>query len=163
MKLRQASAADLPAITALYNHYVANSAATFDTEPFEPQQREPWFAQFAPESRCQLLLAEDAGAVVGFACSTPLRPKPAYLRSVETTIYLSQERLRHGTGTLLLGALLDKLAAAGVHRAYSLITVPNPASIGLHEKLGYTLAGRMHECGWKFDRWWDVHWYERRF
>lgn len=163
MTVRRAAMEDLAAITELYNHYIVTSPATFDLAPYTPVQRETWFEQFASSGPCQLMVAEDAGRITGFACSTPLRPKAAYRRSVETTIYLAPDRVRQGTGSELYRVLLDALTEAGVHRAYSLITTPNPASVRLHEKFGYQLAGRMHECGWKFERWWNVHWYERCF
>lgn len=163
MTIRRAALEDLAAITGLYNHYVVNSPATFDLEPFSTTDREAWFAQFDDSGPCQLMVAEETDTLIGFACSTPLRPKAAYRRSVETTIYLAPQRIRQGTGSQLYSALLDALTTAGVHRAYSLITTPNTASVRLHEKFGYQLSGRMTQCGWKFDRWWDVHWYERCF
>ncbi len=163
MTIRRAAMEDLAAITRIYNHYIVSSPATFDIEPFTPTQRETWFAQFGSSGPCQLMVAEQTGDIIGFACSAPLRPKAAYRRSVETTIYLSPENVRRGRGSELYAVLLDALTAAGAHRAYSLITAPNPASVRLHEKFGYQFAGRMTECGWKFDRWWDVHWYQRCF
>lgn len=163
MTIHRAAREDLAAITQLYNHYIVSSPATFDLEPYTEVQREAWFAQFDGAGPHQLMVAEEAGHLDGFACSTPLRPKAAYQRSVETTIYLAPARVRQGTGSALYGVLLEALGAAEVHRAYSLITAPNPASVRLHEKFGYQLAGQMNECGWKFDRWWDVHWYEYRF
>ncbi|MCC5885689.1 MAG: N-acetyltransferase [Gammaproteobacteria bacterium] len=163
MTIRRAASKDLAAITELYNHYIVSSPATFDLEPFAVADREAWFSGFAESGPCQLLLAEDGDNLIGFACATPLRPKAAYRRSVETTIYLAPDQVGRGTGSALYTALLDVLNEAGVHRAYSLITIPNAASVRLHEKFGYRLAGHMTECGWKFERWWDVHWYERRF
>lgn len=163
MVIRRATRADLAAIDELYNHYIVSSPATFDLEPYTEAQRDTWFAQFDDCGACQLMVAEEAGQLVGFACSSPLRAKAAYRRSVETTIYLTPARVRQGAGAELYRVLIDALTAAEVHRAYSLITVPNPASVRLHEKFGYRLAGQMNECGWKFDRWWDVQWYERRF
>lgn len=161
--IRSALPEDLPAIEALYNHYILSSPATFDLEPYSADERDSWFSRFHTDGPYQLMLAEEAGRLLGFACSSPLRAKAAYRRSVETTIYLAPARVGQGSGSALYAILLEALAAAGVHRAYSLITAPNPASIRLHEKFGYRWAGQMNECGWKFDRWWDVHWYERRF
>lgn len=163
MTIRRAAPKHLAAIDELYNHYIVSSPATFDLEPYTTAQREAWFTQFDDVGPWQLMVAEEAGTFVGFACAAPLRAKAAYHRSVETTIYLAPTQLRQGSGSKLYGALLDSLSAAGVHRAYSLITAPNPASVRLHEKFDYQLAGKMTECGWKFDRWWDVHWYERCF
>ncbi len=167
MRIRNAVADDLAPVTTLYNHYVTTSSATFDLEPVTCEQRRPWFEQFTANGPWQLLVGETEhagdGALIGFACSTPLRPRAAYRRSVETTIYLAPDAAGRGLGATLYRALLDALAAAGVHRAYGVVTVPNPASTALHEKLGYERVGRLSECGWKFERWWDVAWYEYRF
>lgn len=165
MNIRHGESRDQAAIVALYNHYVRHSAATFDLEPVTVKERRDWFGQFGTNGPLQLLIAEDEThpELLGFACSTPLRPRAAYRRSVETTIYMAPDAVGLGRGTRLYGALLDALAAADVHRAYGVVTVPNPPSIALHEKLGFREVGRLSECGWKFDRWWDVAFCEYRF
>ncbi len=165
MNIRPGESRDHGAIITLYNHYVRHSAATFDVEPVTARERQSWFAQFSADGPWQLLIAEDASQteLLGFACSTPLRPRAAYRRSVETTIYMAPDAAGRGRGTRLYGALLDALSAADVHRAYGVVTVPNPPSIALHEKLGFREVGRLSECGWKFERWWDVAFCEYRF
>lgn len=159
--LRPAVEADLPALTAVYNHYVTHTAITFDLEPFTPGARRSWFEGFGTDPRHRLLVAERAGRVLGYACSGRLRPKAAYDASVETTIYLAPEACGRGLGRRLYGRLLEELAAAGVHRCYGVVTLPNDASLALHHALGYREVGRLHECGRKFDRWWDVAWLEK--
>lgn len=161
--IRPATLDDLPALTGIYNHYIETTAFTFDLTPFSAEARRPWFDAFAAEGRHRLLVAEDAedaGRLLGYACSGPLRPKAAYDRSVETTIYLQPEACGRGLGPRLYGALLETLVAAEVHRCYGVITVPNPASLRLHERLGFREVGRLTECGHKFGRWWDVVWME---
>jgi phosphinothricin acetyltransferase len=146
--IRAAALADLAAVTAIYNHYVETSAYTFDLHSFTGRHR--------------LLVAEDDdGRLLGYACAGPLRPKAAYDRSVETTIYLHPDARGSGLGPRLYGALLKLLAANDVHRCYAVVTMPNPASIHLHERLGFREVGRLTECGFKFDRWWDVVWMEK--
>jgi phosphinothricin acetyltransferase len=102
-------------------------------------------------------------AVLGWASSTRLRPKPAYDRSVETTVYLDPDATGCGLGRLLYDRLLGELEAAGVHRAYAVIALPNPVSVAFHERYGYRRVGLFEEVGYKFDRYWDVAWYERPF
>ncbi|MDZ7827358.1 MAG: N-acetyltransferase family protein [Gammaproteobacteria bacterium] len=163
--IRPALMDDLPGIIAIYNHYVRHTAMTFDLEPTSVEARREWLAGFDAEGRHQLLvLVEDAGGnetITGYAYSGPMRPRAAYDRSVETSIYLHPDAGGRGLGTRLYTGLLDRLAATDVHRCYGVITVPNPGSIRLHEKLGFVEVGRLTECGRKFDRWWDVVWMER--
>ncbi|MEE4298231.1 MAG: N-acetyltransferase family protein, partial [Pseudomonadales bacterium] len=87
--------------------------------------------------------------------------RAAYDRSVETSIYLAPAAVGRGLGEPLYRHLLDAIDATDVHRAYGVITVPNPASIALHERLGFSEVGRLSECGRKFDRWHDVAILER--
>ena len=86
-------------------------------------------------------MAEAGGAVVGVAFSGPYRPKAAYDTSVETTVALAPTSVGRGVGRRLFGALLAELQAAGVHRAYSIVALPNDASVALHHRLGYRTVG----------------------
>lgn len=159
--VRPAHEADLPELVALYNHYVVNTAITFDTEPWTVAARRPWFDQFADAGRHRLLVLEHGGEIAGYACSTALKPKRAYETSVETTIYLAPEAGGGGLGTRLYGALIEALQGEDVHRAYGAIALPNPASIRLHEKLGFRALMVLSEVGRKFGRYHDVQWFER--
>jgi phosphinothricin acetyltransferase len=154
---------DLPDLVTIYNHYVRTSHVTFDLEPFTADEREDWFAGFRHAGRQRLLVAETGAGVVGYATSTPIRPKPAYATSVETTVYLDPHSIRRGIGTRLYAALFNTLAAESVHRAYAGIALPNPESIAFHERFGFRHVGTFDEAGWKFGKFWNVGWYERRF
>lgn len=160
-RVRPAGDSDYGAIVAIYNHYIAETPITFDIEPYTVESRAPWFAQFGETGRYQLLVAESRGIVIGYAGSMPYRAKRAYETTVEATIYLHPEHLRQGAGRLLYTALFARLEREDVHRILAGITLPNEASIGLHEALGFRLAGVFHEVGRKFGRYWDVAWYER--
>ena len=159
--IRPAHRDDLPALTAIYNHYVINTAVTFDTLPFLPEQRSAWFQQFAPDTRHQLLVLCEGQSVMGYASSAPLRPKQAYDTSVETTIYLNHEATGRGYGKALYGALLELLSHEDVHRCYGIIALPNDASIALHRSLGFKQVAQLNEVGHKFDRYWDTVWLEK--
>ena len=155
---------DIAALTELYNHYIMNSAITFDIEPTTERQRGVWLSQFKPDSPHQLFVAVDKQrTMLGYACSAALKDKAAYASSVEVTIYLSPEAGGKGIGSALYQHLLHALSGQSLHRAYALITQPNEASNALHQKLGFTCIGTMAEVGYKFDRYWDVAWYERHF
>ncbi len=152
---------DLPVLVQIYNHYVEHTAFTFDKEPWTVETRRPWFDQFATVGRHRLLVAVADTTVLGYTCSARFHPKAAYETSIETSIYLARDCLGRGLGVRLYHALFHELAGEDVHRAYAGITVPNPASVALHRKLGFARAARYHEAGRKFGRYWSVEWFEK--
>jgi phosphinothricin acetyltransferase len=159
--IRKATSADLEALTDIYNHYVVNSHHTFDMTPFSIDGRRPWFERFATNGPHRLLVATSGTDVVGYASSGPHRPKPGYRTSVETTVYLAPGATGQGLGTRLYTALFDALAGQQLHRALAGIALPNDASIALHERFGFRHVGTFTEQGTKFDRYWDVAWFEK--
>jgi phosphinothricin acetyltransferase len=161
--IRAAEAADLPGIVGILNHYIVHSHVTFDTRRFEVAERRAWFDTFGTTGRYRLVVAQDGSRIVGYASSTPIRPKPAYDPSVETTIYLEPAATGRGLGRRLYAQLLDRLADEDVHRAYAGIALPNPGSIALHESLGFRHVGTFDEAGRKFGRYWSIGWWERPF
>ncbi|HMS16679.1 MAG TPA: N-acetyltransferase family protein [Planctomycetota bacterium] len=161
--LRAGATGDLPALVAIYNHYIAHSAATFDTEPYEVADRAAWMAQFGVSGPWRLIVAVCGEEISGYACSGPFRPKLAYRTSVETSVYLLPHRCGLGLGRRLMEALLSELESAPVHRAYALITEPNVPSEHLHATLGYRPVGRLSEAGRKFATWHSVGIWERTF
>ncbi|WNO74023.1 MULTISPECIES: GNAT family N-acetyltransferase [unclassified Streptomyces] len=170
VQVRPGSEADLVALTELYNHYIRETAVTFDTATFTPEQRRPWLRSHPEDGPHRLLVARDApnagtspgGSLLGYATSSPLRPKPAYSTSVEVSVYCAPEAAGRGIGTLLYTALFEALAGEDLHRAYAGIALPNEASVRLHDRFGFRHLGTYEEVGRKFDRYWDVAWYEKR-
>lgn len=160
--IRFAESADLNRLVEIYNHYVVETHVTFDTEPFAVAERIQWFNQFAETGRYRLLVAETDEEIAGYASSTYFKPRAAYNTSVETTVYLDARQHGRGIGTQLYGELINQLIAEeSVHRAYGGIALPNDGSIALHRKLGFEHVGSYHEVGFKFDRYWDVDWFEK--
>jgi phosphinothricin acetyltransferase len=159
--VRAAQPADLQAVTDIYNHYVRTSGVTFDTTPFTVDARQEWFSHYATTGPHRLLVAVDGPDVLGYATSSPFRPKPGYATSVETSVYLRPEAADRGLGTLLYRELFVALAAEDLHRAYAGVALPNDASVALHERLGFRELGTYVEVGRKFGRYWDVRWFER--
>jgi phosphinothricin acetyltransferase len=159
--VRAAQPADLPALTEIYNHYVLTSGVTFDTTPFTVEARREWFSHYATTGPHRLLVAVDGEDVLGYATSSPFRPKPGYASSVETSVYLRHDATGRGLGTLLYRALLEALADLDLHRAYAGVALPNDASVALHERLGFREVGTYVEVGRKLGRYWDVRWFER--
>ncbi|MDX1581524.1 MAG: GNAT family N-acetyltransferase [Alphaproteobacteria bacterium] len=161
--VRRGEPADLPAITALYNHYIEHSVATFDYDPFTVEERRAWFAQFGKNPRHLIFVADGPDGLAGYAYALQVRDRAAYRASVETTIYIGPDiPRRSGVGRLLYAALFDELKAQGVHRAYAVITIPNDASVAFHQAFGFQEIGRMNEVGYKCGRYHDVIWMEKK-
>ena len=162
VSIRPAVSSDLAAITAIYNHYVVHTAITFDLEPFPAEARRSWLAQFMATGRHRLLVAEEDGGIAGYAGSHQFRAKAAYDTTIETTVYCAPDAVGRGIGRRLYTALFEALRAEDLHLAIAGITLPNDASIVLHERFGFAPTGVMHGVGRKFGRYWDVAWYEKR-
>jgi len=158
--IRPAAEADLGDIAAIYSREVARSIATFD---LEPPTIGYWQQRLGgQQDGDHLLVAVDSGDdVVGYAYSCSYRPRPAYALTRETSIYLDPSVRGKGVGKLLYPALLQAMAATGVHTAVALVALPNPSSVRLHEACGFDRVGAMREVGYKFDRFIDVAWYQK--
>lgn len=162
LEIRPARESDLPELVRIYNHYVSDTHVTFDIEPLGVEQRRPWFDTFSESGPHRLFVASEGEHLAGYASSGRFRPKPAYDRTAETTIYLAPDCTGRGLGPRLYGHLLDTLATeTDVHLALGGIALPNPASIALHERFGFRPVGTFHEVGFKFGKHWDVRWYEK--
>lgn len=161
--IRTAVVDDLATINDIYNSYIVESHVSFDTEPWDMARRATWWERYGSGGRYRVLVAEIGGNVVGVAFSGPYRHKAAYETSVETTIALDPDVVGRGIGKPLFAALLDELAAAGVHRAYSIVALPNDPSIALHHRLGYRTIGILDEVGSKLGRFWSTMMLEKRF
>lgn len=161
VKIRPAMRDDLPRLTEIYNYYVVNTPITFDLEPVSVERRARWFDEHAGGRRHQMFVAEDAGQVVGYACTGPFRDKAAYDTSAEVSIYCAHDATGRGIGAMLYRTLFDALRNEDINRLLAGITLPNEASIRLHRKFGFTDVGVFTECGRKLERFWDVVWMER--
>lgn len=160
--IRPGEERDVPALLDIYNHYVLHANATFDMTPLTLEQRLEWFSHYAPAGRHRLLVAERDGVVLGYATSSVFRPRAAYDRTIETSIYLRPGVTGMRLGTRLYEALFAAIADEDIHRAYAVVAVPNDASVALHQAFGFAEVGRLNEVGRKFDRWWDVVFLEKR-
>ena len=162
VEIRPGDAGDCEAINRLFNQYIENTAVNFDLAPWPLEKRREWLDNFNAEgSPYRLLVGEVDGVFAGFACNTKFRPKAAYDRTTEITVYVEDAFEGHGLGQDLLEDLIQLISAYNFHRICGVITLPNPASVRLHEKLGFSLAGEFDEIGWKFDRYHTVAMYQR--
>ena len=154
--IRPSTADDLPAISAIYGWNVLNGTGTFELEP-------PSASEMARRrddvlsKRLPWLIAERAGAVLGYAYANHFRPRPAYRFCVEDSIYLAADAKGEGVGRVLLAELVARCEAAGARQMLAVIgDSANLGSIGVHRRLGFEHVGVMKSAGWKFERWLDV-------
>lgn len=159
MILRLATAGDAAAVAAIYAPYVTDSIVSFETAaPDEAEMRRRIASGGALHA---WLVAETEGAVTGYASASPFRPRPAYRFTVETSVYLRRDKCGRGFGRALYTRLLDLLQRQGFAQAIGAITLPNAASVRLHEALGFGQAGVYRRVGWKCGGWHDVGLWQR--
>jgi len=156
--VRPAVAGDLPAVAAIYEHYVLTSVATFEVDPVPTWE---WSARFSAvqASGWPFLVAEDGGSVVGYAYATQWKSRAAYRRTVEDSVYVAPAAVGRGVGRLLLSALVAAVADAGARQVVAAISDTGDdasASVSLHRSLGFVDVGRLRSVGFKHDRWVDV-------
>lgn len=162
LAVRDATVDDLPAVAAIYTHYTLKTTTTFNIEVRSPREWRDRFQAHVVDGPYLLLVAVDGDGVVGFVETQRFRPKAAYDRSVEISVYISPDAVSRGVGARLFEELLSRLEAdARFHRAFSIIALPNAASIALHERFGFVHRGTLTEAGYKFGQYLDVAYYER--
>lgn len=153
--IRDAREFDLAAMLAIYNDAVLTTTAVYDYKPRSSEQQVAWF-KAKREQGLPVLVAEDGGAIVGFASYGPFRPWPAYLHSVENSLYVAPETRGRGIGSALLPALIQRAAERCLHTMIAGIDATNEASLRLHAKFGFERVAQFREVGWKFERWLDL-------
>ncbi len=154
--IRPSTAADVPAIAAIYGWNVLNGTGTFEVDPPDEaemaRRRDDVLAKDLP-----WLVAERGGEVLGYAYANQFRPRPAYRFCLEDSIYLAPAAQGQGAGRLLLAELISQCEARGARQMLAVIgDSANAASIGVHQALGFEHTGVMKSAGWKFGRWLDV-------
>jgi len=157
--VRLAEPADGAGVQAIYAPIVRDTAISFEVDP--PSVEEMARRIDSTLERWPWLVCADEGTVLGYVYASRHRERAAYRWSVDVTAYIHESARRRGIGHALYTALLAMLAAQGYHRAYAGITLPNAASVGLHESLGFTPVGVYPAVGWKLGDWHDVGWWQR--
>jgi phosphinothricin acetyltransferase len=156
--IRPATTADAPRIAEIYNHQVRETVVTFEEQPVADEEMARRIAETTAGN--PWLVSEVDGTLAGYAYASSWKRRSAYRYAVESTIYLAPEFHGRGLGTKLYRALIDEMRACGFHCTIGGISLPNPASIALHEKLGFKPIGQFREVGWKFGKWVDVGYWE---
>jgi phosphinothricin acetyltransferase len=157
--IRAGMTTDATAIAEIYNHYVRKTVVTFEEVPVAVEDMAQRILDVG--ERFPWLVWDDGGRrVVGWAYATAWKARSAYRFSVETTVYVAESHQGRGLGVALYSKLIEDLRARKLHSAVGGIALPNPASVALHEKLGFKKIAQFAEIGRKFDRWIDVGYWQ---
>jgi phosphinothricin acetyltransferase len=159
MIIRPARRDDFASIAAITNHYIAVSSIHFGYVPVSPDElAEKW----TPDHPW-LVVEEPPGTVIGYAKAGVWRERAAYRWTCETGLYLAEDARGRGVGGALYAALLAECEHRGFRSAISGITLPNPASVALHHRLGFESVGVVRDAGFKHEAWHDVEFFQKRF
>lgn len=156
--IRPVNIEDAQEIAEIYNDYVLNSCVTF--EELKVSAVEMRGRIQATNSKFPWLVFEKDNEILGYAYASAWKPRSAYKHTVESTVYLKKEATKNGIGSLLYKELIGQLTDLGFHAVIGGISLPNDASIALHEKFGFEKIAQFKEVGFKFKKWIDVGYWE---
>lgn len=159
LSIRLAKAEDAMQILEIYNPLVLSTAITFEVEPItrnEMSSRIEKVTQFHP----WLVAVDRSSKILGYAYASPHRERAAYRWAVDVSAYVHEGSRGMGIGSYLYKSLFDLLRKQNIFRAFAGITLPNVASVSLHEKLGFKRLGVYRQVGFKLKTWHDVGWWE---
>jgi len=155
MLIRDANPTDLGALRDIYNDAVLNTTAIWNEVAIDLDNRRAWL-ELRAQQGFPVLVAEDAGEVVGYASYGPWRAFDGFRETVEHSVYVRADQRGKGVGPQLMQALIDRARTQGLHVMVAAIESGNAASIRLHERLGFATTGQMPQVGQKFGRWLDL-------
>ena len=158
--LRDATVHDSANICEIYNHYILSTVVTFEEKAVTPSEMSARINKI--RERFPWIVFEHENEILGYAYATEWKSRAAYKHTAETTVYLDSAATRQGIGSRLYQSLLERLELLGFHVAIAGIALPNEASVGLHERFGFTKVAQFGQVGRKFDRWIDVGYWELR-
>jgi L-amino acid N-acyltransferase YncA len=156
--LRIAEQRDAAQIAAIYRPYVETTAITFEEVPSSAEDMAAKIARVG--AVFPFIVWEEGGEVLGYAYATRYRERAAYRWSLEDSVYIRKDAVGRGLGRILLSALIELLRELGYFKVYAVITPPNPASVGLHQKLGFSPLCRFSETAFKLGSWQAIDWME---
>ena len=156
--VRPATPADSAAMAAIYAPVVTGTAISFEEEPPSPDELS---RRMAARPRLPWLVAIDGGRVAGYAYASAHRTRPAYRWSADCSVYLDPGYRGRGVGRQLYERLIPMVGGLGYRSLFAGIALPNPASVGLHEALGFQPVGVFRQVGYKLGAWRDVGWWQR--
>jgi L-amino acid N-acyltransferase YncA len=159
ISIRDATAADLPAILEIYNEIILNTTAVYQYEIHTLDIRKAWF-DAKVEAGYPVFVAESGGVIAGFSAIGPFRAWQAYKYTVENSVYVDAARRGQGIGRLLLAPLIRVAKEMDLHAIIAGIDATNGASIKLHESFGFEEVAHFRQVGYKFGRWLDLKFLE---
>lgn len=161
--LRDARVSDAGQIARIYNHYVLNTVVTFEEKAVPEIEMASRISDVQGLGLPWIVVEDADGIIIAYAYAARWKTRAAYRYSVEVTVYTDPELRGQGLGTLVYGALFERLASAGIHAAVGGICLPNDASVALHEKMGMKQIARFNEIGFKAGQWLDVGYWQKIF
>jgi L-amino acid N-acyltransferase YncA len=156
--LRIVEARDAARIVEIYRPYVEKTAITFEESVPSVREMEAKIAKVG--AVFPWLVYEESGEILGYAYATRYRERAAYRWSLEDSVYVAEDSVGRGLGKLLLSALIELLRELGYMKIYAVITPPNPASVRLHESLGFAPLCRFTDTAFKLGQWQAIDWME---
>jgi L-amino acid N-acyltransferase YncA len=162
LNIRASTENDAESVARIYNHYVEHSIVTFEEEGISADGMAERIRETASDS-LPWLVAEQQGQIAGYAYASKWKGRCAYRYSVESTVYLDPAFTGRGIGTGLYTELLGILKRNSMHVVIGGISLPNPASVAMHERLGFIKVAHFKEVGFKFNRWIDVGYWQLSF
>ncbi len=158
--IRSVTNEDATSIADIYNYYVTDTVITFETQAITAEDMLQRIVKIQSDNLPWLVAEDNKGKVIGYAYASKWRERFAYRFSVEVTVYLAPNSSGKGIGAKLYQALFAQLKQRSIHSVIGGITLPNQASIALHEKFGLEKVAHFKEVGYKFDQWLDVGYWQ---
>jgi len=158
MIVRKVEIGDAAQIVEIYNFYVQNTHHSFEIEPVSLEEMTRRIAETSESY--PYLIAEENGEILAYAFAVCYKPRSAYKNSAEVSVYVKNDLKQKGIGTKLYEKLFDELAKMDIHALIAGISLPNEASVKLHEKFGMEKVAHFREVGFKLGRWIDVGYWE---
>lgn len=159
MNIRNVRKEDAADILEIYSYYIENTAVTFEITIPSTKQMEERITDIS--SAYPYLVAEENGKVVAYCYAHALNPREAYKKSVELSIYVEKNHHGEGMGKRLYSAMERMLKEAGYDALYAIVTFPDEGSVAFHSKCGFSVAGKLTDCGEKFGKKWSVLYLEK--
>ena len=156
--IRDITINDAAKICDIYNYYIVNTIVTF--EESKVSETEMMLRIEETTKKLPWIVFEKGEEILGYACASQWKSRCAYKYSLESTVYLKRGAEGDGIGSQLYGQLIDRIRNKNYHAVIGGISLPNTASIALHEKFGFEKIAHFKEVGYKFDKWIDVGYWE---
>ena len=158
--IRDVTLHDAEALAAIYNPFILTSSATFEETEITVGEMRRRIQSIHFEKNYPYLVFEEEGKILGYAYGSSFRERISYRYTAESTVYIDPNYAGRGIGKQLYTQLLEQLKENGFHSVMGVITLPNDASVKLHEQFGFKKAGHFTEVGFKFNQWMDVGYWE---